>query len=51
MKLYKDHQNALRLQVIPGLGAQRLMGPKVVRFAREKSLSLLRPVIFLCCNP
>ena len=30
------------------LGAQRLMGPKVVYFLREKFLSLLRPTILLC---
>ena len=37
--------------MIPGLGAQRLMGPKVVRFAGEKSLSLLRSVILLRSKP
>ena len=37
--------------MIPGLGAQRLMGLEVVRFPGEKSLSLLRPVILLYCKP
>ena len=35
-------------QVIPVLGAQRLMGPKLVCFLNEKFLSLLRPTIILC---
>ena len=33
--------------VIPVLGAQRLMGPKVVRFLSEKFVSLLPPTILL----
>ena len=35
-------------QVIRVLGAQRLMGPKVVYFLSEKFLGLLRPTILLC---
>ena len=35
-------------QVIPVLGTQRLMGPKVVGFLSEKFLTLLRRTILLC---
>ena len=37
-------------QVIPVLGAQRLMGPKVVYFLSERFFSLLRPTIFCAAN-
>ena len=35
-------------QVIPVLGTQRLMGPKVVGFLSEKFFTLLHPTILLC---
>ena len=35
-------------QVVPVLGMQRLMGPKVVGFLSEKFVTSLHPTILLC---